>query len=80
MLLAVEDERRPATRDEVELLVAVLLAVLLDDAVARLSRRVGVAAERLDSEPAPNRPPDESLVVDLEAVELVEVSVLVRDH
>ena len=77
-LVVAEDERRSAAGDEVELLVAVLLGVLLDDALVALLGRVRVRAEGGDPEAAPHRAPEEALVVDREAVELVEVRDFVR--
>jgi hypothetical protein len=72
-LVVPEDERRASAYDEVQLLVSVFLVVLLDDALVSLLGRIGVRAEGGDSEPAPDRPPEEALVVDRKAVELVEV-------
>ena len=57
-LVAVEDERRAPGDDDVELLVAEpLLVVLLDDVLAGLRRRVGVDPERGDPEVLPERRP-----------------------
>src|SRR4029079_9651458 len=72
-LLVAEDERGAAVCDEVELFVAVLLLVLLDHALVALFGGVGVRADRGDPEPAPDRAPEQPLVVDRKAVELVEV-------
>ena len=66
-------KRRPAGDDDVQLLVAVLLGVLLDHALARLVGRVGVDAERADVEAPPNRPPGQALAVDRERLQLVDV-------
>ena len=75
-LVVAERERRPAAQDDVHLLVAVLLVVLLDHALARL-RRVRVGAERGDPEPPAHRPPDELAVVDRQLLQLVHVRDLV---
>src|SRR5262249_50657225 len=77
-LLVAEDERRAAARDEVQLLVAVLLVVLLDDALRALLPGVRVCPEGSDAEPPAHRAPGEALVVDLDPVELVEVAPFVR--
>jgi hypothetical protein len=72
-LLVAEGERRVAAGDEIELLVPVALVVLLDDALVALLRRVGVRPKGLDSELAANRPEQQAIVVDREAVEIVDV-------
>jgi hypothetical protein len=72
-LLVAEDERGAAARDEVELFVAVLLLVLLDDPLVAFLGRIRVRAEGRDAEPAPDRAPEQALVVDRKAVELVEM-------
>ena len=72
-LVVAQNERRPSADDEVELVVAVLFAVLLDDALVALLGRVRVRAESRDSEPPPDGSPEQPLVVDREAVELVQV-------
>ena len=62
VLFALERERRPAGEDDVELVVSVLLAVLLDDALPRFNRGVGVGAERADAEVPPDGPPRQALL------------------
>src|SRR5207244_10385273 len=62
VLFALERERRPAGEDDVELVVSVLLAVLLDDALPRFYRGVGVGAERADAEMPPDGPPRQALL------------------
>ena len=74
MLVPVDREARAAAEDEIHLLVSELrLGVLLYHLAAR-SGRVGVDAECADVEAAPHRPPDET-VIQLDAVELVDVGV-----
>src|SRR5439155_25745137 len=72
-LVVAEHERRTPVHHEVQLLVTVLLVVLLDDSVTRLVGGVRVRPEGLDPEAAAHRPPYEALLVDGEAVELVEM-------
>jgi hypothetical protein len=77
-LVVAEDERRAAACDEVELLVAVLLVVLLDYALGALLGGIRVRAEGCDPQPPPDGPPEQALFVDREAVEVVEVDDFVR--
>jgi hypothetical protein len=72
-LVVAEDEPRPPARDEVQLLVTVLLVVLLDDALVTLLGRVGIRPERLYPEPPADGAPEQPLVVDRVAVELVQM-------
>jgi hypothetical protein len=72
-LVVAEDESRAPAGHEVELLMAVLLVVFLDDALRALLGGVRVRAERCDPEPSPDRAPEQALVVDREPVELVQV-------
>src|SRR4029450_10141305 len=58
-LLVAEDECRPAAGHEIELLVAPLLGVLLDDPLRALLCRVRVRAARRDPEPSHPWAPDE---------------------
>jgi hypothetical protein len=51
--------------------VAILLVVLLDDALIALLGRVRVRSEGADPEAPANGPPDQALVVDRVPVELV---------
>ena len=76
-LLAVEREPRAAGDDDVELLVAAPLDVLLDHPAPDALRRVRVRAERADAEPAADRPPLEPLGHG-DPVEVVEAQRLVR--
>ncbi|HMJ33350.1 MAG TPA: hypothetical protein VK501_05480 [Baekduia sp.] len=73
--LAVDRERCPTRRDEVELLMAsgvgAVLVVALDDLVAGRDAGVAVDAERRDAERAPHRPPDQAVAV--ETVDVVKV-------
>ena len=72
-LVVPENERRPSAGDEVELLVTVLLVVLLDDALGPFLGRVRVRSESADAKAPANGPPEQALVVDGVAVELVQV-------
>ena len=75
-LVVAERERRASAEDDVHLLVAVLLGVLLDDALTRPGR-VGVRPERADPEAPSHRPPDELALVDRQLLQLVHVRDLV---
>jgi hypothetical protein len=57
--------------------VAAPLEVLLDDTFVALLGGIDVGAEGADAEPAAQRAPEEALLIDREAVELVDVDYLV---
>src|SRR4029079_19629478 len=74
VLLALDVERRPAGDDDVELLSAVLLAMLFDDALAGFRSGVGVDAEGADVELPSDRPPGQALLaLDREGLQLADV-------
>src|SRR5581483_10347444 len=70
-LLAADGERRPAGEDDVDLLVAALLGVLLDHPVTWLRGGVGVHPECADAESPRDRPPLQP-VRDRDAREVVD--------
>src|SRR5207245_8235829 len=76
-LVVAESERRAAAEDDVHLLVAVSLVVLLDHALARLLGGVRVGAERRDAEAAAHGAPDELSARHRQRLQLVDVCDLV---